>query len=506
MPDRQFKAMLKRVIKLLLAQGVGIGVLLVTQLLLPPVFLHSYGVVAYGEWLVLSAAVSYLSTLNFGVTTYASNELTILRQRGDMQQYRRLQASSLSIMLALGALGVVVSIAVALLPLPRLLNLHYVDRREAGLVALFLGLQTVAHILAGYYNNLFMVLQEAHRGTMWFNVRRLAATLVAATLALEHLSFATIACGQFLGVLLVALLTIIDLRIRMKGIPMGIRGTSWGTVRSTVKPSGAFGLIMVQNLVQFQAPTILLQWLLGPAVVVLFTISRTILSTARQFLSPITWSIAPEVTFSFGRGERQKMLDIFHYSERVVFSLIPVANLGALLFSPVLLALWLHRPQLFEGYTYALMTLVSAVMSMREHKQYFQVATNVHHRLANIVFFGNLAMIVVSIPTTYWWGLHGFLYTWLASETTQMALLYRENRKLFGGDSSITLGPVLKLAVFMGVLFPFTLLIVEYGREHSLIISGLLATAGTAVIFAAAYAVFGLDVVRRRLTARLSGA
>lgn len=152
------------------------------------------------------------------------------------------------------------------------------------------------------------------------------------------------------------------------------------------------------------------------------------------------------------------------------------------------------------------MALISAVMSMREHKQFFQFSTNVHHRLAHIVFWGNLAMIAVSIPATYWFGLHGFMVTWFVSEVTQMGLLYVENKKLFGGDSSITLMPVFKLAVFIGCFLPLCLLLVRYARTHSLAVDGLLAAAGTAVIFAASYPVFGLNLVRRRLAAGVSGA
>ncbi|HEX3986238.1 MAG TPA: hypothetical protein VHX13_06445 [Acidobacteriaceae bacterium] len=490
--------MLKRIFKMLAAQGAGIGVLLLTQFLLPPIFLHSYGVSGYGEWLVLSAAISYLSTLNFGVTTYASNQLTILRQQNDLEQYRRLQASTLSIIAALIAGGTVICVVVALLPLNRLLDLHGISRAEAGLTALFFGLQMMAQILGGYYNNLFMVVQETHRGTMWWNARRLGATLAAAALAIFHQSFAIIAFGQFVAVLLIAILALVDLKVRMKGMPLGFAGADWVTAKSTLKPSGMFALVYMQTFLLFQAPVILLQWLLGPEIVVLFTISRTVLSTARQFLSTITSAIAPEITFSFGGGDMKKLLDIFHYSERLVFSLIPVANLGALLFSPLLLDIWLHKPALFETYTYALMALVSAVMSMREHKQYFQYSTNVHYRLALIVFWGNLAMISVSIPTTYWFGLHGFMITWLVSEAAQMGLLYRENKKLFGDDASITLMPAFKLVLFLACCLPLCLLLVDYGRTHSLVVSGLLATGGTALIFAASYLVFGLNVVRRR--------
>ena len=58
---------LGRISKLFAAQNATQVVSLLTQLLLPPIFLHSYGVALYGEWLALSATVGYLSTINYGL-------------------------------------------------------------------------------------------------------------------------------------------------------------------------------------------------------------------------------------------------------------------------------------------------------------------------------------------------------------------------------------------------------------------------------------------------------
>lgn len=496
--------MLKRIIKMLVAQGANVGVLLVTQILLPPVFLHSYGVARYGEWLVLYATIAYLTNLNFGITTYASNELTMLRQRGEKERYARLQASTLALILGMVSISVAVSVGLSFLPLPELLHLKSVTRTQAGLTALFLGLLITTHILAGYYNSLFMVVKEAHRGTMWWNARRLFANMAAVPLALMHCSFATIAFGMFISAFVIAVATIVDLRLRMKGLPLGLRGANWTTAKSTLKPSGMFAMIYMQTFLVFQMPIIILQRLVGPEIVVLFATSRTVLALARQILSIVTNAIAPEITFSFGTGEMKKLLDIFHYSERVVFALIPVANLGSFLFGPFLVRVWLHRPKLFDPWTYALMALISGVMSMREHKQFFQFSTNVHKRLAFIVFWGNVLMIGISVPMTLRFGIHGFMYTWLASESTQMALLYFENKKLFNFDPSISMFPVLKLALVFGLALPPAWWLVDYLRWHPLWFQAALALAATVVLFAISYWVFGLYIVQQRIFSRLS--
>ena len=495
--------MMKRIFKMLLAQGASTVITLITQLLVPPMLIHYYGVREYGEWLVLSATITYLSTLNFGITTYSSNELTMMRQRGEMDAYRQLQASTLMLILGLAGIGTLISLGITLMPLTKLLHLHTITASNARIIALFLGLQMMAHIIGGYYNNLFMVVQETHRGTMWYNWRRLSAVVVVVPFAILHASFPVIAAGQFVAVLGVMLATIIDLRKRMHGLPLGLRGASWTVAKPALKPSGMFAMVFMQTFLVFQVPVILLQRLLGAELVVVFTISRTILATARQILSALTNAIAPEITLSYGSRDKKKLLDIYHYSECIVFATIPTANLGALLFSPLLLRIWVHKPELFDPGIYALMALISGMMSIREHKQFFQFSTNQHYKLAHIVFWGNIIMILASIPAVLQFGVLGFMWMWLISEVTQTGLLYFENRQLFDCHSSISIRPILKLFLIMAIFVPFCLFIINYAKSRTPLVLTSYAFGATLLIMALSYAIFGVDAVRSRMLSSL---
>jgi len=495
--------MIQRILKMLGALGTGTGLIIITQLLLPPAFLHYYGVTLYGEWIVLAGTVGYLSTLNFGITTYASNQLTILRKRAEFDRYRELQASTLALMLLMVTFGLAIVSTVFILPLGKLLHLSAIAPNDIGFTAFFLGLQVLVNILAAYYNSLFMVVEKAHRGLSWGIARAFSGTLVCFVLALFRTNFRYLALGQFVVVLLVTLLSIYDLKRCLGSLPLGLKGATRNTALHTLKPSGMFAMILAQQVLTYQVPVNILQWIVGPSVVVLFNTSRTVLSSARQVLAPITNAIAPEITFSYARRDMPKMLYIFHHSEKIVFAGIPVANLGAFLFAPIIVAFWLHRPQLFDPLTYALMALVSAAISVRDHKQFFQFATNTHHRLSLIVFFGNLLMIACSIPLVIAFGLYGFLCAWLASEVTQMALIYRENRKLFNNDPSITFTPVLKLVTVLLISLPICMALLHVSRPHGLWMVAAVAIAGEAVLILESYFVFRLKDVWIELKQKL---
>lgn len=484
--------MIKRILKMLGALGANTGLIVATQLLLPPAFLHYYGVSLYGEWIVLAGTLSYLSSLNFGITTYASNELTMLRKRSEMEEYRKLQGSTQALLIFMVFVGFIAVSSVFFLPLSRMLHLTAMAPAEVTVTAFLLGLQVLVNILAGYYCGLFMVVEQSHRGLSWAVVRSFAATIVCFIMTTFRCKFEFLALGQLIAALAVTLLSIYDLKRSLGDLPLGLQGANWKTAVRTVKPSGMFAMIYGQQVLSYQVPVNILQWILGPSVVVLFSTCRTVLSAARQGLAPITNAIAPEITFSFANRDMKKMLYIFHQSERIVFAGIPIANLGAFLFAPIIVRVWLHRPELFDTYTYALMALISAAISMRDHKQFFQFSTNMHKRLSIIVFVGNLIMVGLSVPLVYEFGLYGFLWVWLVSEVTQMVLIYRENRKLFDHHASITFTPVIKLVLVMLVSLPVCMGLLHFAMQHSIGVVVLVAVAGGVMLMAESYYVFGL--------------
>ena len=418
---------------------------------------------------------------------------------------------SIAPVFCLAFFGMTLVSAIFFLPLAKLLHLSLVTPLDVLWTAFFLGLQSLVNLVVSYYNSMFMVVEHTHRGLTWATARRLVATLISIPLIMLRLSFPTIALGQFVAVVIVSLFSIYDLKRMMRSLPLGLQGANWKTAKATLAPSGMFAMIYTQQFLVFQAPVVMLQWILGSEIVVLFTISRTILATARLVLATLTSSVSQEITYSFAERNMQKMLKIFHYSEKILFGLIPIANLGAFLVSPILLKVWLHKPLLFEPYTYGLMALISGAMSMREHKQYFQFSTNMHKRLSLIMFFSNLTMVLVSIPLTLKFGLYGFMFTWLASELAQMGLIYHENKKLFHNDPSISFVPVLKLSLVMLVSLPICVGLVHYVQQRSLVMVGAAAACGVVMLTVESYFVFGLKDVwdefqRRRPGRAVSGA
>jgi len=147
----------------------GQGVSIVSQLLVPPFFLLRYadGVEVYGEWVALSAAVTYLGTLNYGIQTYANNQSTIKYNRGEVEAAKTLQASAFRLLLLVLGVFAVAGSSVFVMPIGRWLNLHHASSQAASLTLYLLILQMLFNMLFALFANSYMMIGRMHRGANW---------------------------------------------------------------------------------------------------------------------------------------------------------------------------------------------------------------------------------------------------------------------------------------------------------------------------------------------------
>src|SRR3569833_1965438 len=165
------------------AQGVNV----ITQFLLPPIFLRRYGIAGYGEWLTLTAAVGYLGTLNFGLQTFTNNQVAICYNRGELEEANTLQATATLMLLCIVLSAAMITSAVFLMPVNEWLGIK-LSRGVVDTALYLLGLQILMRILMGFIVGSFLVIGVSYRGNYWNSAAALASTLATATMAFMHSS------------------------------------------------------------------------------------------------------------------------------------------------------------------------------------------------------------------------------------------------------------------------------------------------------------------------------
>jgi len=503
---------LKRILQLLGAFLMSQGVAVVNQLLVPPLFLHRYlhGVEMYGEWVALTAAISYLATLNFGVQNYANNQMTLHYNRGELDAARRVQSSALRLILIMVLIATVVGGSILFMPVARWMGLRYVSSAAAAMTLFVMAMQLVATWFFAFLSNSYQVIGELHRGATWQNAQRLCAILAMATSLWMRASFPILALTQLSSMVLFTAIVFIEIRMRAPVLLPSLRYGDRHDMIGVLKPSAYYGLYAFSAFFCWQGPVLLIQKILGPAAVAVFALSRVVFNMSRQLLVILSYSIGQETINLIARRSWTQLRRIYDLSERVVLALVPVLTVGALLACPALFAVWLHKKNLYDPGICILMAGVSAVMGIREHKYTFQYLSNEHEAVARFSLVAYPAMIVVSGLTLKTFGIEAFVVAWLAAEVAIAAYVIAQNQKLFPPEFRPSLAPLPRVAIVLGIAFAASVWPVWHDAAWSLArVSGtaIASAAGLAVV---TFFVFGLKDVQNvfwtRIRRRLASA
>lgn len=422
---------LQRILKNLFAMFLSNIISILTELVVPVVFLRSYGKTGYADWLVLTAAVSYLSTLNFGLQTFVNQDLAMRLSRGEQESFHVEQSTALRALLGVVVIAAAACLVIFFLPIERYLGLN-VSHATASLTLYFIALQVlVGSLIFSYFSGNYMGAGLAHRGSNWNNAQRFGNAALLTLLAWQHMPLSILALGQFLWYLVLLAAMLLDQKLVAPQIFPSLWYWNFQSLKTMLPASGYFGMIYWSTFLCYELPLILLRKITGPAAVVMLVLGRKIFGLSRQVLNGLTQSMGPEITRIFGEGSWPDLLRLYTYSERMIFALIAMMNIPLFIFSPVLLHLWIHRPELFSMVPFLLIASINTVLCVKEHKVQFQFSTNTHKTLAKVMFISYVAMSGISVLTIRRFGLSGFLSVWLITELVQTLVIMRLNSKLF---------------------------------------------------------------------------
>jgi O-antigen/teichoic acid export membrane protein len=269
-----------------------------------------------------------------------------------------------------------------------------------------------------------------------------------------------------------------------------------------IKPSGHFGLIAMAGFLTWQGPIIVIQRVLGPSMVTLFSLVRVVFQMSRQILSMASNVIGQDITMLVGKADWSELRRLYDLSERVVLFLIPVVSIGSLLMCPFLFHIWLHDRIPYQPVLCIEMAIVSAVLGLKEHKTQFQSSSNEHEKLSTRIFIGYAIMLTISVFTMRAWGVAGFIVTWLVWEILQTAYVVHLNHKLFPVDAKIDNSLLQRFNIFIIAAFAITAFPAILSAHWPLPLSVAVALSTTLLLAVAAYFTFRMDDLRVLLMRR----
>ena len=397
-----------RLLKGFAAQGFAQVINLIIQIGSVPLFIHFWGKLLYGEWIVLSTIPSYFGLSDLGFANAAGTEMTMLVGRGDKAgalkvfQSAWVLVTGLSLVVTLTMLGLV-----RFLPLGRWLHISTLTHAEITTVVSILVFQVFFDLQTGLIGNGYRCDGHYAVGTMVRNTQRLAEFLAAAIALLCHAHLIALALAVMLTRLTGNLLSMLDIRRRSPWLQVGWTHADWPTLKRITSPALTFMGFPLGNALSLQGMVTVIDATLGPVAVVIFSTSRTLTRFVWQILNAITNTIWVELSTAFGANDIALARSLHRRACQAAMWLAVISSAALFVAGPTIYRLWTRGKVPFDPVLFGLLLLVVIANSLWSTSYVVLLAVNRHQKLAVVYVLATALSLGLAFLLTPLIGLHG---------------------------------------------------------------------------------------------------
>lgn len=290
------------------------------QIVLIPLYLKFWGNQLYGEWQLLSAAIAYVTLLDFGVQTFAVNRMNQCFARGDVAEFRRILHTALYLSIVVSsAAALLLAGVVAFIPVERWFHLEQTGGRTAAIALAALVMQFTLSLPGGVVGGVYRAIGEYSRDVLFNNIQR-AGVLVATALILANGGgIVAVALAQLAG--LVAHIGFVqwDLPRRNPAVKIGLSLRDRRLAVTFLAPSGLFFLMQMPTALTILGTTLLLGAIAGAGVVAAFVALRALANCIPQVAQALGATLWPELTALEARQDFRRLGQTYIVASKLLF-------------------------------------------------------------------------------------------------------------------------------------------------------------------------------------------
>jgi O-antigen/teichoic acid export membrane protein len=414
----------QRILSALAANAFGQAVTIGTQILLTPLFFANWGAALYGEWLLLSAVLAYLTMADLGIGSAAGNEMTMRAGANDyagaQQTYRGAFWIAGWTSLIVLLVGLVFAGLKQATDLP---GTRHIDAATASLVLLLLAGNVGLSFFGGVFSAGYRCAGRNATGILLGNCSRLTEGVLTGALLLAGQGPLSVCLGMLLikAGFLVAQAWHLPRLCPWLYTPRARADTS--LARRLIKPSLAFMALPAAGALSLQGPILVLGAALGGEVVAMFSAMRTLSRIPIQITGVLNASVWPEMSRAFGAGRLDQVRRLHRRSASLSAALVVCSCLVLALLGETISQVWLGQRASFDPAILNWLLAVSTVSAIWNASSIVLASTNRHAQMGiAMVLSSGLSLLAgwALVPSI---GLHGQLGALFFAEVVMLLIV-----------------------------------------------------------------------------------
>jgi O-antigen/teichoic acid export membrane protein len=390
--------MINRLFKGIGANFLGQLINTVSRIVLVPLFLLAWGADIYGEWLLLSSMVAYLSLTEMGAQLYIVNRMTQAYAHRDNDQFCKILHTGLALFLIIPIAVFIIFVTVIVFFNPAsFLHITQTGHGTVILVLAILAFQIVVSLPQSVLLRVYFAVEMLPRGVMLINLMQLMSLIFLAGGLWRRWGMVAIAILQLIPYGLIAGIALFDLNRKFPQFKiLSLKEADFSFGLSFIKPSLHFFLIQLGQAFSLQGTVLVVGMVMGPIQVVLFSTMRTLVNLIRSFLDQLSHAAWPELTRLDAQEDMDKFLALF----RVILRSTLMASVFFItifhFYGGYIYHFWLRKTVPFEQPVMDLFLIYIGQFIFWLACSHPLQATNRHHTLAKVLFISSILTITLA--------------------------------------------------------------------------------------------------------------
>lgn len=444
-------ALKKRILGSLGANLVNQALNFFIQIASVPIFLKSWGIETYGEWLLLSTIPAYLLLSDLGFCNIASNEMTIYVAENKKEKAIEVLQTTCVFLVFIAAVMLAIVLVIDQLFLDRLSFFKTININEIRIIIygfltiVVIGLQ-YGLISAGYRcdgnNNI----------PIWINnAFRILEFIVLVILLKNDYGPVSVVISLVTIRLINYIFSTYILFIYSPWINFGIKYFKFARIKEMLIPSISYMSIPIGSIMKNQGLIMIVGIYLPTPLIVMFSTTRTLTNSCTQLMGIINYSLWPEYSIAYGKKNIALLSRLHTLSCSATFwiSFCGVAFLS--IFGVQIIKIWTLNQVNVDKFFFIIMLVIVLINSLWYSSSALLGATNNYQKISIINLFSVALSIVLSLIMIRSFALTGIGVALLVSEILMVYFVIRESLNLLNENAMNFFTDILQPLKLIGV-------------------------------------------------------
>ena len=327
--------------KNLFANLGGIGVQLLNQIVLVPLYLVFWNINLYGDWIVIYAIVAFFSLSDIGLNTVSSNRFVISYQKNNIAECNSILNNNYLFLIIISVVILTGSVFYILnFDIVSSLDLHYLNRNDANFVFIFTVFNVFICIYQSVVDPIYRAISKNHFMVLITNISKLLEFIIILISLIFGFSLTLMVILLILPNSFMLVYKALDTRKYFK-YSLSIKFVNIRLLKKMLYPSLAYMSFPAGNTIVLQGFSLIVNRFFGAEPLVLFNTTRTLCNFTKTILLAIQQSVWPEFSIAYGKKNFDRMRTLHQKA-------FAISNCGAIMISIFLL--------LFGNYIYTVWT------------------------------------------------------------------------------------------------------------------------------------------------------